>query len=654
VSTVDLLTPVDGDSRQDSLKDSPKDSPQPSSDGGARPGDTRSGGRGMGRLPELSVVMAFGVLLVALAFAGSRSQHPWATPVYWAGIAVVFVAPTALLLGRKTVTRVEGTGIAVLVPVLSFVIMQCYSPGQFRFLDEFDHMQTAQTILATGHLFHVNTILPQSSQYPGLEIVTTALVELGHLSITTAGIIATGVAHVLEGVALFILALTVTRSPRISALTVVVYATAPHYLFFDSYFIYETMAIPLLLLTVLAAVRALGRTGWSALEWGGVAVVFGAATAVTHHVTSYAMAGLLLCLVVGTLIRPPAPPGSRRSAIVPAGVLVVAVAIVGWWDLGVAHTTVSYFTPVVDSFGHGIGVALGLTTKASTHSSAGPAGPVVERMTEYFALLLLMALVALGAWLVWRRPRWARNPPVLGLAIAALAIIAVPVTRLLIANGSEFAGRAMTFVLIPASVVIAIALADLPLIRLPHIVAFGRNSLGRAPAAWLGTGVVLLVAIGGIAAGWPPFYARMPGSYKAAAWERSVDQHNLAASQWANDVLPPDYGIASDYFTATLMAAIGHQAQVNGVSSLFLDPRYTTAQRALVRSKEVTFVVIDKRITEQLPAAGYYFTADPKSGSYASPVPRTVLTKFEEVAGASRVFDDGTIFIYDLTGTAHH
>ena len=61
------------------------------------------------------------------------------------------------------------------MPIATFLILAYYSPDQFRFLDEFQHVQTAQTILTTHHLFHVNTSLPVSPQYPGLEIITSAV-----------------------------------------------------------------------------------------------------------------------------------------------------------------------------------------------------------------------------------------------------------------------------------------------------------------------------------------------------------------------------------------------------------------------------------------------------------------------------------------------
>src|SRR5271169_3872214 len=165
--------------------------------------------RGLGRLPEVALGMACATLIVAAAFAGARSSKSWATDLFWVGQVALYAIPAAFLLFRRSILRAEAFGIALLMPIATFLILAYYSPDQFRFIDEFQHVQTAQTILATHHLFHASTSLPVSPQYPGLEIITTAVVAITHLSITTSGMIVTGIAHVLVGLCLYFLVLEV-------------------------------------------------------------------------------------------------------------------------------------------------------------------------------------------------------------------------------------------------------------------------------------------------------------------------------------------------------------------------------------------------------------------------------------------------------------
>jgi hypothetical protein len=58
-------------------------------------------------------------------------------------------------------------------------------------------------------------------------------------------------------------------------------------------------------------------------------------------------------------------------------------------------------------------------------------------------------------------------------------------------------------------------------------------------------------------------------------------------------------------------------------------------------------------MTRLLPAVGYYFAADPGRDFYSSPVPEAAVDKFTTIPGVSRIYDDGTIVIYDFKGAAH-
>lgn len=165
--------------------------------------------------------------------------------------------------------------------------------------------------------------------------------------------------------------------------------------------------------------------------------------------------------------------------------------------------------------------------------------------------------------------------------------------------------------------------------------------------------MVVLLGLGGVASGWPPYYARLPGAFRVEAWERSVDQQNLQLANWAATNLTADNGVASDYTTASILASIGDQAAPNNVASLFLSKGVSASQIRLVARQRITFIVVDLRLATQIPADGYYFVNDPRQGRYTSPIPLSDLTKFASVPGLSRVFDDGTIAVYDVVGSAY-
>jgi hypothetical protein len=72
-----------------------------------------------------------------------------------------------------------------------------------------------------------------------------------------------------------------------------------------------------------------------------------------------------------------------------------------------------------------------------------------------------------------------------------------------------------------------------------------------------------------------------------------------------------------------------------------------------VRDKRIDFIVVDKRMSQQLPADGAYFTDDPRAGRYRSAIRVRDLDKFNGIAGVSRIFEDGTMTVYALNGSAY-
>jgi hypothetical protein len=608
--------------------------------------------RALGRLPEIVFGMACGSMIIAISFARARSGAAEASHLYWVGQAIVYLVPGGFLLFRKSVMKVEAIGVAFLAPITSYLTLLYYSPTRFRFLDEFGHVQTAQTILATHHLFHANTAILPSPQYPGLEIVTTAIVAISHLSITAAGMIVAGSAHVLAGVCLYFLVFELTAKYRVSALAALIYATGPHYQFFDSYFLYETIAIPFLLLTILAVVKMLKSEGRAANTWGAVAFACGAVTAVCHHVTSY----MLLLILFAFCVAQPFVSKSARSWRLPV-VLIGIAAVVAVWDLKVATTTVAYFTPVVHALfssitgsksvvkGHSLGA---FVIKRGASGSA----PIADLALEYVDIGLLMILTPIGVRVIWKN-KIGKFTAALGLAIASLSIFIVVVARVVVSN-STLATRSLSFVMIPASFACALAVENLrwgTLTQGRHIFTRLWTRLWKVWSAPFWTGVVALLALGGIAGGYPNFYARLPGPFLVSGWERGVDEHNLDLTAWMATRLTPDNGVASDFFTSQMISALGDQRGKRNIADLFLSSKYTSADRTIVKIHRVVFVVVDTRISQQLPAAGFYFSDDPGNGLYSSPIPKADLTKFESIPGVSRVFSDGTILIYDLTGS---
>ena len=178
--------------------------------------------------------------------------------------------------------------------------------------------------------------------------------------------------------------------------------------------------------------------------------------------------------------------------------------VVGW-DLGIATATLSYIRPIIDAL-------LGRHGALPNSHKQGVAGklPAIDSFWEYASTLFLVVLACFGAWQVWKSRRGQGNAASLALGIGALSIFIVLVVRVASGDGSELAGRAMSFALIPISLVAAAVLIDRAR-KKPDRPKHGLRRFQNFGMAIVGTAILVVLAVGGIAGGWPSYYARLPG-----------------------------------------------------------------------------------------------------------------------------------------------
>ena len=244
-----------------------------------------------------------------------------------------------------------------------------------------------------------------------------------------------------------------------------------------------------------------------------------------------------------------------------------------------------------------------------------------------------MVLIPLGWRQIWRTRRgdaWA-------LALGASAAVYYPCVALpfVTADGSELAGRLLTFGYIPVGYTLALALVARPPTPL-------RKATGAASA-------VILLA-GGIAQGWPPWWERLPGGYVVDGFESGVNPESLAAAGWAAAALPPGQRVAGDYTNNLLIGTLGGQDPVNGVSALFCGGQWTLADALIARQQAVRYLIVDLRTSEYRSPDGSVF-AD--TAGCPTPIPRADLTKFDAIRGMSRVYDSGNVIVYQLSEAAY-
>jgi hypothetical protein len=287
---------------------------------------------------------------------------------------------------------------------------------------------------------------------------------------------------------------------------------------------------------------------------------------------------------------------------------------------------VSYLEPTVRGL-------TGVFTSRRATGSGTPAGPLTDQLASYAATALIMIGLPFGWWQIWHRQRqhtWA-----LALGAGSSAYYLAAVVRVAVPDGAELAGRSLTFIYIPVGYTLAMAAAGL---------GWARLRPGRLMAA-VAAGVLL---VGGIAAGWPPYWERLPGRYYVDGFESGITPEGIAAASWARAALGPGRRIAADFTNYLLLGSYGDQDPVGDLDALYCGPTWTAGDAARANQQAIGYLLVDLRMSEQEAITGGYF-AD-SSAVCPSPIPRQYLTKFDAVPGLDRIYDSGNIVIYALAG----
>ncbi len=586
-----------------------------------------------GWLPLLSLISALGLLMLALAYNGARVGAVWAPVLFWASV-LMLVAPTAARLFSQRASRHERIGLVVILGLALYLVKFLHSPVTFTFSDEHYHWRNVLSTLASSHLFQENSLLPITTLYPGLQIVTSATTILSDLPIfgvASAVIIA---ARLMLLLALYHLYEQISRSPRVAGIGVLLYVTNPNFVFFGAQFAYESLALPMLALVLFLEARRLHtRDG----GYFAVALAVGALVAI-HHMSSYVLVAFLALWTATSFIW--SRLGRHQPAPIVTTILALAASIA--WLIFVAQPTLNYLLP---SLTGGINELIQMINGEATgrelfRSHSGELAPLWERLVGFGAVALIVLGLPFGLRQIWK---WYRANA-LALAMAMVALM-YPITLVLRLTkfGWELSSRTSEFVFIAVAIVLALGLAKL---RLPKVPFWAQRAI-------LVTYVVVIF-LGGVIAGWAQ-WARMPGPYLVSADTRSIEQQGIAAAEWMLDALGPNNRVFADRINRLLMGTYGLQRLVTNIADrlngawVVLATDIGEDERDLIRRARIEYIVIDRRLTTGLPVVGVYFErGEPFTYERRTPVDPKVFAKFDDLDHVSRLYDSGDIIIYDM------
>ncbi len=614
-------------------------------------------------LPALSVVSAGGLVVVAAADSAARFGSGWAEGLFWVGL-LVLVVPVAVRLGWSDVGRGERIGLVVLLVAGAYLVKVLYGPAGFVFADEFAHERTVADILLHGRIFEANPLSDVSPLYPGLELVTAALVSITGMSIHAAALLVVGTGRVVLALALFLLVERLAGSARLAGLAAVVYAGNPNFTFWSAQFAYESLSLPLAILVVYLCLAA-STSGARRLQV--VAFVVGLAIVVTHHLTSYALVAVLAGWWLLAWIRrrgfgarifgsgtvalgDPGGVGEPGVAMArpdgpPAWLVMGLAGAVLAWLVTYARATYGYLAPVVGGALQDLAGFVAGARAVKTFFQGDPSlvSPAWERAVAVAAVLLVAALLAVGLLRLVAdlRANRHRPRPTLGLAFALAALAYFPLLALrALQHGTEISNRAGDFLFLPVGFIVA---------------PVARWLAQRRPAA-VGLGalaaVIAIVFVGGVIIG-TPRWARLPGSYLVSGDTRALQPESLEAADWLRATFGPGNRVIADESNALVLAGSAGQDVVHGLSWVYFSGgRLSHFELDSLREAGVRFIVVDWRLTTMPPIVGYFFeSGEPGAGHHTTGLPVADLLAFERAPELTRVFDSGDIRIYERGAT---
>jgi hypothetical protein len=601
----------------------------------------------------LCLTASAALLLISLGHgAGRRGEVDMAPLLFWSGV-VLLVLPISLRIVWPLVARGERFFLLFLFVEALFYYKIVYAPTAFVHHDEFLHWIAASDLLTAGRLFLSNPLLEIGPSYPGLEILTTAIVNLTGLPLLAAGTLLVAVLRGVFITALFLFYEKIAGSARISAIACLVYMGCSTFVLFEAMFSYESLGIALCALIFAVEARSRDLVGRPRLRAVGLIALLLSALAVTHHLSfAYAAIYLGAVAVVESMHR-----GGlmRTEARFVALTAILAIALPLLWMETRGINLSAYLGPVVED---GVKTLLAkVRGTGSVHSSviaSAPSEPFGMRLITLAGILLLSLGLATGFFrsLAITAPSGAGWRPIRGILarrwrdsrIVVLAVLAcafpLSVAFRLSIGGWEIGNRLGTLAFFGVGLLVAVSVVHYWERRMPH------RWRRIAPAL----AVVVIVLSGITSSALDPIHGR----YRVAADAESVEPMGIEAALWARTWLGPGNRFTADRVNRLLLASYGRQDVrvriVEGVDAgwVFEAEKMGPDEFWALARSDIDFLLVDRRLSTALPVFGFYF--EPWEARDGKPLSPAALLKFNDVDGITRIYDDGFIVIYDVRG----
>jgi hypothetical protein len=494
------------------------------------------------------VVVGAALVIWAYQIAPTAAVQSY-DPIFWAGMLLAYLAVAwRAIAGRHAVLWL---GLLGLFTVLPSFWMSAGGPSGF---DETAQFALLRNVTSTGSLFQHTPLLPIGTFYPGLQSAAATIHWLTGLSPWNSALTLIAVVHCLIPVQIYYVARALSVPYRWAAAAGLVYAANPSFVYFDTQFSYESVAILLMLTIVRLYLEALAAERSGAPAWGRslsatllIAVIsFG--LVVTHHLT--ALIGIAL-LLAGALFLEPISGfadrnGSWHRLYVRWMPVLTLATFLGLWIHFVAPATVDYLFPHVSGT---VSELVALVTRSKASSGAARtvfshSGAPSYELVAAIAAPIMIAVAFLFAGIRWLQQPSLRSNFLWPFVVTAGYLASVPLT--LTSEGAEPAHRTWAF-----------TFAGVAFLPAALVILYELNKRGpwlKRTAATVGAAVLAVVFVGNVAVGASP-ESRFPGPYQFGSDTRSVTPETLGLAHWVQAHLGPGAHVVTDRFTALALTA---------------------------------------------------------------------------------------------------
>jgi hypothetical protein len=617
------------------------------------------------RVFAAAVLPPVGAVLIVLSYhhaAGLAEPDDTQFALYWLG----FLGGMLPLVALACSTGISGVARACALAGIGLMgnIRGLRLPAGPMGNDEFAHMRQVIETYLHGDVGHVSQLLPISEYFPGLHQTIGAFARLTGSPLWLAALAVVALAHVLSVLAVYQLVRAVGASASGAAAGAVVYSLNPSWATFDTSVSYESLALPLLLWGLAAAVAASCAPKEPGLRYIAVAVLCAAALPMIHHLSTIMLCLILALLIVAGVVHlvrrvvakdRGAPRARLWPLLLAASCLLASTTF--WWSK-IRQTLVDYLSPAVTR-GWAQLSELGDLVPASGSGIRTPFGSSQNPVYETACGLLFPAVVLvlfLGSLAVlWLNRRRFGSAPWGFAALGAMYFLSIPMV--LTRGGAEGAHRSWAFSFIGIAVLCGLAWSfGVP----PAVVArFGPLGRGiarfRRPGLRVGVvGVVLAVMyVGGAALG-TNVSSRFPGSAYVGDDTRSVSREGAAVAAWMAAQAPVDTPVMADRWVSQQVGWMGRMAPLIPSPNFPLWDLYMSAEPVRpevlkqVLDADVRYVVVDARMATTRPRMGFWFTGDEPGADSTRLFPQVAIDRFNCLPWLRARYAAGPLTVYQV------